>query len=336
MPGHDIIVVGASAGGVEAISRLAADLPSDLPASLFVVHHFPPTSVSVLPDILNRRGPLCAANPEDGEEIRPGRIYVAPPDFHVLVKPGLIRLAHGPRENGHRPAVDPLFRTAALAYGRRVVGVILSGTLDDGTAGLAVIRSRGGMAVVQDPKDALYPGMPRSALENVGADYVLPLDRIGSVLVRLAHEEVDEGEMPMPEEGERDIAEGAIVPLEKHPYPGPPSVFTCPECGGALWEFREGELMRFRCHVGHGYTAEALLDAQSADLEMALWSALRALEENAALARRMEDRAREKGHQMTAERFERHRSDTEQRADLIRNVLTSSKLGLEGNGDEPR
>src|SRR5713226_145828 len=166
MPGHDIMVIGCSAGGVEALAALAAGLPADLPASLFVVLHFPAHSMSVLPGILSRRGPLPAAHVQDNEPIRPGCIYVAPPNHHLLVKRGHVQLVRGPRENGHRPAIDPLFRSAALAYGPRVVGVILSGTLDDGSDGLLVVTKRGGIAVVQDPKDALYPGMPRSAIEN--------------------------------------------------------------------------------------------------------------------------------------------------------------------------
>src|SRR5262245_27288904 len=181
MPGHDIIVVGASAGGVEALTQLVRALPADLPASVFVVLHVPAQSPSVLPTILSRVSPLPAVHPEDGEAIQPGRIYVAPPDRHLLVKRGHVRLARGPRENSNRPAVDPLFRTAGRAYGRRVVGVVLSGVLDDGTAGLAAVKMRGGVAVVQGPDEALYPGMPRNAAENVAVDYCLPVGQIAAL-----------------------------------------------------------------------------------------------------------------------------------------------------------
>ena len=160
MPGHDIVVIGASAGGVEALSQLAHLLPGDFPGSIFVVLHLPAHGPSLMPQILTRRGKLPAAHPSDGEEILPGRIAIAPPDQNLLLEDGRMRLVRGPRENGHRPAVDPLFRSAALAYGRRVVGVVLSGTLDDGAAGLAAIKQRGGIAIVQDPSDAIYPGMP--------------------------------------------------------------------------------------------------------------------------------------------------------------------------------
>lgn len=175
MDGHDIIVVGASAGGVEALSTLAAGLPADLPAAVFVVLHLPQHATSVLPQILDRAGSLPAAHPGDGEAIRTGRIYIAPPDRHMVIERGCVRLSRGPRENGHRPAIDTLFRSAARAYGDRTIGVILSGTLDDGTAGLAAVKSRHGLAVVQDPASAIYPGMPHSAIDNVAVDYVAPL-----------------------------------------------------------------------------------------------------------------------------------------------------------------
>src|SRR5690348_4386832 len=186
-PGHDIIVVGASTGGVEALAQLASDLPETLPAAVFVVLHLPPQAPSHLPQILARYGPLPASQPRDGEPIHHGRIYVAPPDFHLMVERGRVRVVRGPRENRHRPAIDPLFRTAALAYGPRVIGVILTGALDDGTAGLYAVKQRGGVAVVQDPRDALIDSMPRNALEYVAVYHCLPLREIAAPLTRLAH-----------------------------------------------------------------------------------------------------------------------------------------------------
>jgi two-component system chemotaxis response regulator CheB len=175
MPGHDIVVIGASAGGVEVLSHLVRCLPANFPAAIFVVLHVPAHSPSLLPRILERNGPLPARHPSDGEAIKRGRISIAPPDQRLLLEGGRVRLVRGPRENGHRPAVDPLFRTAPLAFGPRVVGVMLSGNLDDGTAGLAAIKQRGGVTVVQDPEEALYPGMPRSAIESVAVDHILPV-----------------------------------------------------------------------------------------------------------------------------------------------------------------
>lgn len=324
MPGHDIIVIGASAGGVEALTKLASGLPANLPAALFVVLHIPPQGASVLPSILSRAGPLPAAHPFDGQAIEHGRIYVAPPDSHLLVKRGHIQLAGGPRENGHRPAADPLFRTAARAYGPRVVGVVLSGNLDDGTAGLQAVKQRGGVAIAQEPGEALYSGMPHSACENVGVDWVLPVSEIAAVLVRLANEPVGEepaGAVSKDMEIESDMAELDMNAVRSNDRPGKPSQYACPECGGALWELSEGNLLRFRCRVGHAFSAETLLAEQSEALEEALWTALRALKESAALASRMAGRARDLRQTRTAASFENQAQEAEQRAELIRQVL---------------
>lgn len=246
MPGHDIIVIGASAGGVEALAQLVDNLPPDLPAAIFVVLHIPPQSTSVLPSILNRRikkqhknALLCASHPQDGEKIEQSRIYVAPPDQHLLIKNGYIRLARGPKENSHRPAVDPLFRTAARVYGSRVVGIVLSGTLDDGTAGLLAVKQQGGIAIVQNPEEAMYSGMPANAIESVDVDHILPVAEIASVLVDLIHKSVETGEATVSHdmEMETDIAElelGAMQVLDNRP--GTPSPFACPDCNGVLWE----------------------------------------------------------------------------------------------------
>jgi two-component system chemotaxis response regulator CheB len=193
---RDIIVIGASAGGVEAISRILGDLPGDLPAAVFVVIHTTPHGPSVLPEIFSRAGPLPAAHARDGEVIGRGRIYVAPPDFHMMLDRRKVRLLRGPMENHARPAIDPLFRSAALHCGPAVAGVILTGYLDDGAAGLVAVKARGGVAIVQDPRDARAPSMPRNALEQVEPDYLLPLDRIGAALVDLAHDPVEPESQP--------------------------------------------------------------------------------------------------------------------------------------------
>lgn len=329
MPGHDIIVVGASAGGVEALTQLVRDLPADLPAALFVVLHLPAQRTSVLPRILNRCGRLPASHPTDGEALRMGRIYVAPPNYHLLVKRGVVRVIRGPHENGHRPAVDPLFRTAARAYGPRVIGVILSGVLDDGTAGLLAIKNCGGTAIVQDPADAMYAGMPTSAIENVAIDHVLPAARIGDLLDRLAREPADEeGARAVSDEMEREteIEEMDRAALQGNDRPGTPSTFACPDCGGTLWELRDGEILRFRCRVGHAHSAHALLAAQSDTLDAALWTALRALEESASLARRLADRAAKRGHTQGRARFEQQAREAEDRATVIRNALLREAL----------
>ena len=232
MPQHDCIVIGASTGGVEALAALVGKLPANLQAAVFVVVHIPPQATSVLPAILERAGTLPAAHAIDGEPMKTGRIYVAPPDFHLLVERGYVWVMRGPKENRNRPAVDPLFRSAARAYGPRVVGVILTGALNDGTAGLLAIKRRGGIAVVQDPTDAFFPSMPESALEYVDADHCLPLAEIGPVLARLCREQAGEEEAyPVPEEMEREenILEMDMPTMESEQRPGHISVFTCPE-----------------------------------------------------------------------------------------------------------
>lgn len=323
MPGHDVIVIGASAGGVEVLKQLVEFLPQDLPAAIFAVLHVPSNSTSALPKILDKWSSLTAYHPQDREQILYGRIYIAPPDSHLLVKPGYLRLTRGPKENGFRPAIDPLFRTAARAYGPRAVGVILSGTLDDGTAGVIAIKKRGGVAIAQDPNEALYSGMPLSAIENADVDYVLPVSDIASTLIRLANEEVEEGGEPVSDdmEIETDISELEFDSLHTEKRPGAPSRFTCPECNGVLWEIDDENLLRFRCRVGHAYSAETLLGEQFDSVEAAMWAALRALEENVSLTSRLARRMRERGHSITAERFEKQSREADERAEIIRRAL---------------
>ncbi len=331
MPGHDIIVVGVSAGGVEALVKLAGQLPTDLPASILIVLHIPPQYPSLLPDILSRSGPLAATHPVDAEEIQCGHIYVAPPDQHLLVEPGRIRLVHGPKENRNRPAIDPLFRAAAHAYGPRVVGVILTGSLDDGTAGLRAVKRRGGVAIVQDPDDALYPSMPSSALAHVQVDYRLPLAGIGAVLVQLAHQRAEEeGAYPVPEDMEQEARYTEMADadtLSSSERVGTPSAFSCPECGGVLWELQDGKLLRFRCRVGHTFSVDSILAAQTEQFEMALWAALKTLEERASLSRRMAQQAYDRDQDWLARRFEKRSHDAEQRAITIRRVLKQEEPG---------
>lgn len=255
--GHDLIVIGASAGGVEALSNLVRELPAELPAAILIVIHIPVHGKSVMPTILNRAGALLAVHPQDGQPIQPGQIYVAPTNHHLLVKHNTIHLTLGPKENGHRPAIDPLFRTAARYYGPRAVGVILSGLLDDGTAGLLAIKKQGGVALVQDPEEAFYDSMPRSAIANVAVDHVLTLSGIAARLVQLAQEPVKPLPKPVPEfmEVEADMAELDIDALQRPERPGQPSGFACPDCGGALWDLKDSQGLRFRCRTGHAYSA---------------------------------------------------------------------------------
>jgi two-component system chemotaxis response regulator CheB len=233
-----------------------------------------------------------------------------------------VHLARGPRENGHRPAVDPLFRSAAREYATRVVGVVLSGALDDGTAGLLAVKSRGGVAIVQHPEDALYPGMPHNAIEHVEVDHVLPAAGIAETLARLTGEPVPEPAGPVPDEMKAEVElEGFSMEAIEGGNPGRPSGFSCPDCNGVLWEIQDCGLVRFRCRVGHAWSPESLLTQQSESLEAALWVALGTLEERAALASRLAEPARRRGHRITATRFEEQAEEAQQAARLVRRVL---------------
>ena len=331
MPKRDIVVIGASAGGPEALAEIVQRLPPAFPASIFVVVHFPAAVSSVLPRLLGRAGPLPAIHPEDGDPILPGHIYVARPDCHLAIQDRRVRVTGGPRENGHRPAIDPLFRSAAHAAGPRVIGLVLSGNLDDGTAGLLTIKQRGGITVVQSPETAQYPGMPRSAIAHVPVDHVVPLEAVADLLVRLTSEPVPAlaargagRRTPLP------TGDGEEAAADRSTQPGVPSTMTCPECHGTLWEVREGDLVRFRCRVGHAYTAETLLAQQADQIEGALWTALRALEEHAALARRLAERAGTRGQTTSAAALTEQAMDAEHHASSLRQVLDSGVRGQPG------
>jgi len=334
MPGHDIIVIGFSAGGVEALTRVIPDLPSQLAAAILIVHHFPAHSISALPRILRRLGRIHAAHAVDGDRIRPEHIYISQPERHLLVNGDRIQLSRGPKENGHRPAIDPLFRTAARSYGPRVIGVLLSGTLDDGTDGLRIIKECGGLAVVQSPEDALFGDMPSNALQLVPVDHVEPAAALGALLTKLVSEPA-----ALPEEGAPSMTPQLVDPpdptargtsaLEDHTLRGPPTALTCPDCGGALWELQEGDVVRYRCHVGHSFSDEAMLSAHSARLESSLWAAIRTLKEKAELARRLSARMGARGLRKTAKRFEQAAAAAEHDSELIRQLL------LSGTADDP-
>src|SRR5262245_41110191 len=291
MARHDVIVVGASAGGVDAVQKLAAGLPPDLPAAVFVVMHLPAQPKSVLPDILSRSGPLPASEAVDGEGIREGQIYVARAGHHLLIDRGKIRLSHGPEETGYRPSIDACFRSAARAYGPRVIAVVLTGRLDDGAAGALAVKRRGGLLVVQKPEDAAYADMPRAALDAVGsADYSVPRSELALLLAMLSRTEApDEQDFPVPLEMtvEDEIAHGAESDAQVTSLLGAPSPMSCPECGGVLWGMSDRQVERYRCQVGHAYSAVHLFHAQEVVLQAQLWGAIRGLREHALLARQI-------------------------------------------------
>lgn len=265
---------------------IARGLPGDLSASVLIVLHSSPQGPYLLPDILSKVGPLRVAKTVDGAPIEHGKIYVAPPDHHMLVKGNRITLSKGPKENRSRPAIDPLFRTAAAAYGPRVVGVILTGMLDDGTAGLSAVKARGGTTVVQDPKDALYPDMPQSALRHVGADYTLPLTEIAPLLARLVREPTKTlKDVPVSRliEIESKFVEMEAMNMGDMDAIGSHAGISCPECHGPIWKIKDGTLQRYRCHVGHAYTAQNMVEGQIEAQETHLWQALRLMKERVSL-----------------------------------------------------
>jgi two-component system chemotaxis response regulator CheB len=319
---RDIVVVGGSAGALQPLAQILAGLPGDFPASIFVVIHTSPETPGMLPSLLGKRTALSVAFATHDEPIRPGAVYVAPPDHHMLLAAGRVCLTRGPRENGFRPAVDPVFRTAATHYGARVVGVILSGGLDDGTRGLACIKEAGGASVVQRVEEASATGMPASAIRHVAIDHVLPAADIAPLLVRLAADLAPEESIAMPSQAsEPDRAARGLHALKDGTYPGPACGFTCPECGGALWEITNGTLARFACHVGHSYTPDSLATGMAGTLEAALWTALRALEEHAAFFRRMADRASARNLPAIADGYGHKARDVEDRAEIVRRAL---------------
>jgi two-component system chemotaxis response regulator CheB len=326
MADHNIIVIGASAGGVEVLTKIVAGLPLHLPAAVFIVVHVSPFSKSVLPEILARSGPLPVSHARAGEAIRAGHIYVAPPNRHMIIEDGTVQLSARPRENRVRPAIDTLFRSAAISYGPQVVGVVLSGMLSDGSAGLHEIKGCGGVTIVQDPQDALFPDMPKSALDHVPIDYILPATKIAEVLASLAGRP-----LPIVEGGEKNVAADERPGTEAltddmadqidGKRNGELAIYTCPECSGALWQINVGKMVRFTCQVGHVYAGDDLLEGYTDVLERSLWHAARTLRDRANLMKQLANVARERGAKFTAARYEEETRIDTQNAEVIEQII---------------
>jgi two-component system chemotaxis response regulator CheB len=315
-----VVVIGASAGGVDALKRLASALPHGFPAPVLIVLHV--GEVSYMPEILSRAGPLPARRPESGERILAGSIYVAPPGRHMLVHDDHILLRRGPRENLARPAIDPLFRSVACSFGARAIGVVLTGSLSDGSSGLHAIKRCGGVTIVQDPSDALVPDMPRNALDHVDVDHCVPLAELADLLARLVAEPAREP-IAIPEEIclEAAIAAQEHVNMDSTDKLGRLSPFTCPECQGPLWEIEEGRLLRYRCHAGHALTAEAMLSAQGTEAENMIERLLRVHQQRAAMARRIADRDLAEGRHESARWMKEKAREYEGDAEIIGQLL---------------
>ena len=346
MAKKDIVVIGASAGGVIALVELFKSIPKDFEAYIFVVQHLSPYSPSVLPHILSRSGHLNAVHPKDGETMKTNTIYVAPPDHHLLIEKDKVIVKKGPKENRFRPSIDALFRSAAYNYGSRVIGLVLSGLLDDGTSGLWSVKRQGGTSIVQDPNDAEFPSMPLNVLEYVDVDHVVPISDMGPLLHKLTQETATQSTTLTKEELERlhtevNIAaqdnsfemgilnKGALTPL------------TCPECHGALVQFTEGKIIRYRCHTGHGFTDSALLAGVTKSVEESLWQTVKSLEEAIMILEQTARQFETDGNQTTAKLFYGKARETHHTTKQIREIIFeqerfSEDLRFTDNGKEAR
>ena len=330
---RNIIVIGASAGGFEALKKLIQTLPSDLDAAIFIVWHMSPDVRGILPDVLNKFNTVHAANAYDKEPIRMNRIYVAPPDHHLILEDGLIWVTHGPKENRFRPAVDPLFRSAAYEYGSRVIGVVLSGALDDGTAGLWRIKANGGITVVQDPADAEVPSMPENAIREVQIDHCVPVAELGDLLVTLSSEDlIEKGDVMKDKKTKTEIS----IAVDEHALAkdvldlGVLSPFACPECHGVLTKISDGRLTRFRCHTGHAYSADALMVSLTEGIEEGLYNAIRGMDESILLLNHIGDHYAEVNQPKVAAAYFKKAKETEARSNLVRQaVLEHEQLSKE-------
>ncbi len=317
-----LIVIGASAGGMDALKKLVAQIPADFPAPIFIVNHMGAhTTGEALVKVLNENGSLPCEHGRDQEVFKSGHIYLAPSDQHMLIVKDKILITKGARENRSRPAIDPLFRSAAVAYSNRVIGVILTGYLDDGTSGMMAINRCGGLCIAQDPEDASYPDMPQSVIANVGVDYCLPVSEIGVLLADLVTRELPESK-PVPNDIaiEAKIAQRVLSDLPSVEALGDQVPFNCPDCGGVLWKVSEGKLLRYRCHTGHAFTSSALLTQQTVKIEETLWVALRMFEERQNLLVTMSESESSRSLSSTSQRAK----DSQVHIDRIRAMLKST------------
>jgi two-component system chemotaxis response regulator CheB len=334
-PGRDIVVVAASAGGLLPLRTLVRDLPADLPAALLVVLHVPATGGRALPRILDRAGPLPAATAADGEPVRPGRVYVAPPDRHLLMVKDQVRLSRAPRQNGVRPAADPLFRSAALYAGPRVTAVVLSGTLDDAALGSATVERRGGRVVVQDPADAEYQGMPRSAIAVTRHPVVVPAAELaGEVTRAAAGQEVLPGDQKPDSELAAEVSGMLAGSFETDMRSRTFSDLSCPDCDGPLYLSHGDAPQTYDCLVGHRWSPQSLLEQHSSSVERALWLAIRSLEERARLTSRLAKSARDRGHALSAGQFAKAAEEATWSADALRAAVNGMKTEVAGEPGE--
>lgn len=319
---RDIVAIGTSAGGVEALRFLAKKLPPNFPAAILITIHLPGGFRSSLDEILAREGPLPSSFAEDAQQAKKGHIYIAPPGYHLLLDGERLALGAGARENNSRPAIDPMLRSVAVCCGGRAIGMVLTGILGDGASGLWELGQCGGVTIVQDPHDAAFPDMPATALRRAQPDHVVPLARMPALLDSLVQQPAVESP-PVPErlQLEVEFAKGVHSSMSDIDRIGRRSVLSCPDCGGVMWEIDEGGLLRYRCHVGHTYTAELLRLAVDENLRRALVTARRGYEERTALLKRMEKNAVENGQTKLAETWRRKAQEYRKEANVIDDAI---------------
>ncbi|MDR5856578.1 chemotaxis protein CheB [Caballeronia sp. LZ062] len=323
MEHRDMVVIAASRGGLPVLKLLVTQLPPDLDATICIVLHIG-RHHSILPELLTRWGSNKACHPKHGEAVQRGRIYVAPPDRHMVLRDGKLCLLDTATENFARPAADPLFRSAAVEYRSRVVGVVLSGDLDDGAAGLASVRARGGYGVAQDPDDCEAPSMPRSAIAAGGVDVVAKLDELTAVLRAAVNGAKRRKEHPMTNRPDLDreaqIAESGLVAPQVLDEIGQRSALTCPSCNGTLWRLNDDRPLRYRCHTGHAFSVLSLEDATAQKADDAIWSALRAVHERIIFARERQQWAQRAGNEADVAVEQARIDENEKLADLLRSA----------------
>jgi two-component system chemotaxis response regulator CheB len=322
MANRDLLAIGTSAGGVEALQYLAARFPADLPASVLMTIHLSGHGQSSLDEILTRAGPLPASFAKHGEVAQRRRIYIAPSGRHLLLDGDRLSLGAGPRENNVRPAIDPMLRAAALCCGHRTIGIVLTGTQGDGASGLWAINQCGGTTVVQDPQDAAFPEMPMAALNKANPQHIVPLAELPALIAQLTNLPAEEPRAPPANlRLEVEVARTGRSNMTAMDQIGRRSVLACPDCHGVMWEIDEGDLIRYRCHVGHGYTAETMSLGLDDNLRRALASALRALDERVALAERLRSQAMDRGHRHVAQHWASRKREFEDEAEVVRRAF---------------
>lgn len=337
--GHDIVVIGTSAGGLKALSSVLSVLPANLDAAIFVVQHLAADKKSYLPQLLGDITDLPVSSPVDNERFLKGHVYVAAPDYQLLLHDDRVRAIRGPQENRFRPSIDALFRSAARSHGSRVIGMVLTGYLDDGTVGLQTVKKRGGITVVQDPEEAEYPSMPRTALRYVEIDHTVPIAEAGALLIRLvAQPPAPQDQFPMTPaiEIESKIAKQLMKTkefLEHVEEIGQRTTYTCPDCNGAIWQIGDEEPLKLRCHVGHSFTGEVFSAEQSRNVETALWSAIRIMEEKVTFTRQLAERKRKQNLREEAAAYEKAANDLDDEVTRVRDLIV---CGMGSRGREPQ